>query len=257
MKQISIHSIEHLEHKIIAIETQYAEFYRLAQHSHQRAQLLYGAEGVMHVETPQGNWIIPPERAVWIPPEVPHQLTLFNVKTCSIYIRPEYLPRPSTQCEVLAISPLLRQLLLKAPKLNPPFCKRDELIFDLILSELELSEVIDLHLALPENPTMLKICRAFIQRPNIHFSPEDFAAQLCVSERHFSRLFKTETGMSFSKWRQHACVLLSLERLIRQHSIQQIAYDFGFKNPAAFSTMFHRVLGMSPSRYIQRNDFAN
>jgi AraC-like DNA-binding protein len=63
--------------------------------------------------------------------------------------------------------------------------------------------------------------------------------------------------MSFSKWRQHACVLLSLERLIRQHSIQQIAYDFGFKNPAAFSTMFHRVLGMSPSRYIQRNDFAN
>jgi AraC-like DNA-binding protein len=51
--------------------------------------------------------------------------------------------------------------------------------------------------------------------------------------------------------------LLSLERLIRQHSIQQIAYDFGFKNPAAFSTMFHRVLGMSPSRYIQRNDFAN
>ena len=117
--------------------------------------------------------------------------------------------------------------------------------------------MIDLHLALPENPTMLKICRAFIQRPNIHFSPEDFAAQLCVSERHFSRLFKTETGMSFSKWRQHACVLLSLERLIRQHSIQQIAYDFGFKNPAAFSTMFHRVLGMSPSRYIQRNDFAD
>ena len=60
MKQISIQSVEHLAHKILAIETQYKKNQVLAMHTHQRAQLLYGAEGIMHVETPHGQWIIPP-----------------------------------------------------------------------------------------------------------------------------------------------------------------------------------------------------
>ena len=250
MKQISIHSVEHLKHKMIAIETQYAEYYVLKMHSHKRAQLLYAAQGVMHVETPQGNWIIPPERAVWIPPQVPHQLTLFNVKTCSLYILPEYVPRQIEYCEVLSISPLLRQLLLKAPALNEPLSRHDELIQELILTELGISEKIELHLPLPENKAILEICQKFLKQPNIHLSPEEIATQLYISERHFSRLFKSEVGMSFSKWRQHACVLLSLEKLIQNQPIQHIAYDFGFKNPAAFTTMFHRVLGLSPTQYM-------
>lgn len=251
MKQISIHSVEHLKEKVIAIETQYAAQHVLEMHSHQRAQLLYGAQGVMHVETPQGNWIIPPERAVWIPPQIPHKLTLFNVKTCSLYILPEHIPRQGGSCQVLSISPLLRQLLLTAPEFNPPFNQRENLIFDLILMELEQAEEIALHLPLPEHKALMKICQDFIQHPNIHLSPADIAAKLFISERHFSRLFKQQVGMSFSIWRQHACVLLSVEKLIQNYAIQQIAYDFGFKNPAAFSNMFHRILGLSPSKYIQ------
>lgn len=252
MKQISIHSVEHLKQKIIAIATQYAPYQVLAMHRHQRAQLLYGAEGVMHVETPQGNWIIPPERAVWIPPQMPHQLTMFNVKTCSLYIVPEYAPRQTDQCEVLCISPLLRQLLLTAPELDESPSARNQLVFDLILAELQMAATIDLHLPLPEHQALLNICQKFLTTPNIHLSPQQIAAELCISERHFSRLFKQEVGMSFSKWRQHACVLLSLEKIMQGHSIQNIAYDFGFKNPAAFSTMFQRLLGLSPSRYFQQ-----
>lgn len=256
MQQISIHSVEHLQQKMIAIETQYASNQVLEMHHHQRAQLLYGAEGVMHVETPQGNWIIPPERAVWIPPLVPHKLTLFNVKTCSLYILAEHSPRHSQHCEVLAISPLLRQLLLSAPKINEPFNTRDHLLFDLILAELSAAPNIDLHLPLPENKELLAICQKFLKAPNIHLSPEHISAELHMSERHFSRLFKQEVGMPFSKWRQHACVLLSLERLMKNQPIQKIAYDFGFKNPAAFSTMFQRILAISPSRYMHDNNIS-
>lgn len=253
MQQISIHSVEHLQQKIIAIATQYAPQHVLAMHSHQRAQLLYGAEGVIHVETPQGNWIIPPERAVWIPPQVPHKLTMFNVKTCSLYILEQYSPRQSQRCEVLAISALLRQLLLTAPSIDEPFTARDHLLFDLILAELKAAPSINLHLPLPENKELLAICQNFLKEPNIHLSPEQIAAELYMSERHFSRLFKQQVGMPFSKWRQHACVLLSLERLMQNQPIQKIAYDFGFKNPAAFSTMFQRILGLSPSRYMDEN----
>ena len=255
MKQISIDSVEHLEHKIISIETQYPEYHILDMHVHKRAQLLYGAEGTIHVMTQHGNWIIPPERAVWIPAGIPHQLMMYKVKTCSLYILPEYSPRQSIGCEVLSISPLLRQLLLKAPSLNEPFSQHDDLVFELILKELSDSSSVDLHLSLPENEVLLKACQAFLKEPNIHTSPKEIAETLCISERHFSRIFKNEMGMSFSKWRQHACIFLSLEKLIQKKPIHRIAYDLGFQNPAAFTTLFQRTLGMSPSKFsIQKLD---
>ena len=104
---------------------------------------------------------------------------------------------------------------------------------------------------MPENKRLLALCQNFMRAPNIHLSPEEIAKQLNLSERHFSRLFKNEVGLSFSKWRQQVCVLLSLEKIMQGQSIQHIAYDYGFKNPAAFSTLFHRILGVSPSRYFQ------
>lgn len=206
----------------------------------------------MQVETPQGNWIIPPERAVWIPPQTPHQITLFKVKTCSLYIDAASMPIQSEGCQVLAISALLRQLLLKAPSLNPPFDAHARLIFDLILAELAIAENVPLHLPMPTEPAMLAVCQQFLSAPNIHCSPDQFAQQLHLSERHFSRLFKQQVGLSFSKWRQHACVLLSLEKLMHNQSIQAIAYQFGFSQPAAFSMMFQRILGYPPTRYLQQ-----
>jgi AraC-like DNA-binding protein len=206
----------------------------------------------MHVETPQGTWIIPPERAVWIPAQMPHRLDLYKVKTCSLYIDPACCSQLAAYCEVLAVSPLLRQLLLRAPQLNPPFDEHAELIFDLICAELVCAAKIDLHLPMPSDPQMLAICQKFLQAPDIHLAPEQLAAQLHVSERHFSRRFKRQVGISFSQWRQQACVLLSLEKLMQQQSIQHIAYDFGFRQPAAFSAMFVRILGHPPSRYLDQ-----
>ncbi|AOA58953.1 AraC family transcriptional regulator [Acinetobacter larvae] len=249
MKQVSIHSVEHLPQQIIAIENQYADHQLLPSHHHQRAQLLYGAQGVIQIETPDGNWIIPPERAVWIPPQVSHQLTMYKVRTCSLYIRPEHCPRQQQHCEVLAISPLFRQLLLTAPLLPTGHNPYAQLIFQLIHWELKQAQVIQQHLPLPQHAGLLAACQTFLAQPNIHYSPQHMAAQLHVSERHFSRLFKKEVGYSFSQWRQHACVLLSLEKIMNHQPIQKIAYDLGFKNPAAFSNMFHRVLGLSPSQY--------
>jgi len=35
------------------------------RHEHGWPQLLYASSGVMAVETPQGSWIVPPQRAIW------------------------------------------------------------------------------------------------------------------------------------------------------------------------------------------------
>jgi AraC-like DNA-binding protein len=44
-------------------------------------------------------------------------------------------------------------------------------------------------------------------------------------------------------------LLVALPRLAAGESVTAIALDLGYDSPAAFSTMFRRLLGVPPSRY--------
>ena len=82
--------------------------------------------------------------------------------------------------------------------------------------------------------------------PDIRSRPQDWAGRLHMSPRSFSRHFREHTGMSYAQWRQRACVVLALARLAAGDPVTVIALDFGYQGPAAFSTMFRRVLGAAP-----------
>lgn len=45
-------------------------------HFHDWDQLVYASRGVMTVRSQDGTWVVPPHRAVWIPAEVPHTITM-------------------------------------------------------------------------------------------------------------------------------------------------------------------------------------
>lgn len=75
-----------------------------------------------------------------------------------------------------------------------------------------------------------------------------------VCLRTFNRLFRQQTGLSFSQWRQRGCVVLALARLAAGEAVTRIALDFGYESPAAFSTMFRRVLGQAPSVWLQASN---
>ena len=120
------------------------------------------------------------------------------------------------------------------------------------LHELLRSAHLPLHLPLPQDPRLLNLCQAFLKRPDAHVSPVQWAAQLPVSLRSFNRLFSWQTGLSFSQWRQQACVMSALSRLVVGDSVTRIALDLGYDSPAAFSTMFRRILGHAPSAWLEK-----
>ena len=252
MRNISINQLDHTPRPVVAIGTDYADGYLLARHSHRRAQLLYGATGVMQVSTRQGNWVVPPQRAVWIAPQVEHEVLMLGVSTRSLYIEPARAPLLGSECQVISVSPLMRQLLLEAVEMPLEYQQdgRDGVLVSLLLHELARTTRLPLHIPLPADVRLLGLCRSFLQRPNAHQSPERWAEQLHISLRTFNRLFRQQTDMSFVQWRQRACVVLALARLAAGEPVTRIAMDFGYDSPAAFSTMFRRVLGQSPSTYL-------
>ncbi|HZZ32536.1 MAG TPA: hypothetical protein VFE10_11145, partial [Phenylobacterium sp.] len=72
---------------VVAIGNDYPPSFELDWHSHRRGQLLYAANGVVAVSTPQGAWIAPPERAVWIPAGIAHAVRMVGaVSTRSLLI---------------------------------------------------------------------------------------------------------------------------------------------------------------------------
>lgn len=251
MRNTLIDTLDSTPRPVVAIGSDYANGYLLRRHHHRRAQLLYGSTGVMKVSTEQGNWVVPPQQAVWIPSGLEHEVLMLGVTTRSLYIEPSAVPTSRTACEVIGVSRLLRQLLIEAVELPLAYDPqgRDGLLMSLLLLEVAQARALPLPIPLPDDPRLLERCQHFLQYPDVHQSPQDWARDLHVSERSFSRLFRNQTQMSFGQWRQRACVVLALSRLSAGEPVTRIALDLGYESPGAFSTMFRRLIGCAPSGY--------
>lgn len=253
MRNTPLATVDHTPRAVIAIGTDYPTGTLLDTHSHRRAQFLYGMTGLMEVRTDDGAWVVPPYSGVWIPAGKPHAVRMQGVTTRSLYIDPDADPREQSRCDVLAVSPLLHELLLASADLDALYdvTGRDGALVTLILHELRVASPLPFFAPIPGDTALAALCTAFLRHPNARQTVDTWAARLNTSVRTFHRHFGQQTGMPFSTWRQRACLLTALPRLIAGDSVTAIALDLGYDSPSAFSTMFRKVLGRTPSQFAE------
>ncbi|MGQ7752770.1 AraC family transcriptional regulator [Streptomyces sp. WC2508] len=251
MRNIPVAEVDGLDRAVLAIGTDYPPDHLLVWHEHRRAQVLYAATGVMRVETADGSWTIPTARAVLIPPMTRHQVAMTGVSTRSLYIEPAAVPWFPSRCQAVDVSALLRELILEAVEMAPhyPEHSRDAAVAALILHELRNLTPLPLDVPLPSDPRLRGLCEAFLQQPDIHDPPARWCAALSISERTLARLFLRGTGLTFSQWRQRACVLHSLQHLTAGTPVTRVATRLGYDNPAAYTAAFKKLLGRPPTAY--------
>lgn len=252
MRNQPLDTLDPTPRAVLAIGTDYAPGTLLEMHSHRRAQFLYGATGLMEVGTDDGAWVVPPHSGVWIPAGKPHRVRMVGVSTRSLYIEPAAAPRGGPQCEVLAVSPLLRQLLIEAIDVPALYDERgrDGLLMSLVLKEVGRAAALPFFAPLPGEPRLAALCIAFLHAPDVRTSPLAWAQQLHQSERTFSRFFRQHTGMTFAEWRSQACLLSAMAQLATGRPVTAVALQLGYDSPGAFSTMFRKRLGQKPSAFI-------
>ncbi|WP_153110979.1 AraC family transcriptional regulator [Propionivibrio limicola] len=223
-------------------------------HSHPTAQLIHAVQGVMVVRADDGQWIVPPTRGLWMPPGVVHQMRLIGeVRLRTVYIRPDASPDLPQRCQVVRISPLLRELILAAIEIEQPYAadSRDGRLMRLLLDEVAALPSLPLRLPAPVDPALQTICRTIADTPDDPSTLADWAGQLGVNARTIQRRFLRETGMTFGDWRQQARLIMALERLASGEKVIDVALSLGYNSPSAFATMFKQQFGVTPSGYFR------
>lgn len=222
-------------------------------HSHPRAQLLYAGSGVMRVDTGAGCWVVPLVRGVWIPANTAHRVIMLgNVEMRTLYIRPDAAPGLPDVCCLLEVGPLLRALILAL--LEEPIAYdragRAGRIAELALGELRFLKIPALHLPMPAEPRLQRLCQQMIANPERRQTLEALAEQQATSSRTLARQFLRETGMSFRQWRQQARLVEALGHLANDMPVALLAEKLGYRSASAFTAMFRRTLGIEPRRYF-------
>lgn len=236
--------------------TPMARFYpqgtQIALHAHQDAQLLFASRGLMQVSTPTGRWLVPPERAVWLPPRMEHSVdVLAELEMRSMLISRSWLRRHPQAARlgrafVVAVAPLLRQVILRSFDREAPQRLRS-LLAEVVLYELPEAEDPGVFVPLPRDSRARRVAEQVLAKPAGQQSLDDLALAAGASARTISRLFPAETGLSFKAWRQRARILAALEILSEGRlPMKQVAVKLGFSSTAAFSHAFRQVMSVSP-----------
>ncbi|MBB1584351.1 helix-turn-helix transcriptional regulator [Serratia sp. OS31] len=237
----------------VAKDYQHGEFE--PPHYHDCAQLIHSLSGVVQVNTRLGSWVVPPGRGVWLPARVEHSLQITGkVAARALLVDPLARADLPASCEVVQISPLLRELIICAMDIpaDYPAGGREERIMELILDELRVLPILPLNLPEPRSDALLTLCRHIQQSLAHPWELEQAARYINVSGRTLSRRFQRETGLRFGDWVRRARLLAALNALAAGHSVLEVALDLGYDSPSAFSAMFRRQLGVAPSTYFAK-----
>lgn len=246
---------EDIDRDVVVRATEYPTGYNSNQHWHGRVQLVYSQAGVVKVTTQKGTWVVPPQRGVWIPAGVEHEIEASGpISMRSLYIRSENNPRSGfpSDCSVVSVSPLLRELILRATESPPHYDLNgpDARVMGLILDEIQQMSTEPLNLPEPVDPKLKQITGSIKNDPSDQRTLDAWGHIVGASSRTLARLFLSETDMTFRQWQRQARLLEGLVRLANRQPVSAIALDVGYENPSAFIAMFRRSLGVTPGQYF-------
>lgn len=244
--------LQQLPQTVVAFSRDFAHDELLAPHSHPRGQLLYAAAGVMQVRTPHGLWVIPPQRALWVPSGLEHEIRMLSeVGLRTLYIRQQEAQLLGEDCRLLEASALLRELILALLQEASDYDVRGRggHLAQLIMSEIHSATTIPVAIPWPQDRRLVAICEAIVAQPGSPNSLEQWAELGGASARTVIRLFPKETGLHFRHWVQQVHITEALLRLARGEAVERIAEKLGYKSASAFTSMFRKILGKTPSHY--------
>lgn len=219
---------------------------------------MYAAAGVLATTTERGTWVAPAHRVTWTPPGFEHSHRFYGETDARLLAVPlelcgELVAHPS----VFAVSPLLREAVLvltDRKEIRPGAHAR---LLAVVIDELAETPEQSLHLPEPRDDRLRSVTDLLHAEPGRAITLAELGHIAGAGERTLSRLFHTELGMSFHRWRTILRIHHALAHLTSGLSVTDTAMACGWSNPSSFIDAFTEVLGQTPGRYqsaLRSND---
>ena len=242
---------ERAPRKLVGYAHDYPAGHHTGQHTHPRAQLLYAAEGVMRVSTDTALFLVPPGTGLWMPAHVPHAVTMpAGLRMRALFLRADAARAGPAHVTVIAVSPLLRELILAACAEPVLWDAQGHTRHIAALALHEISRAATQPFSLPacRDPRLQHVTAALLQNPADPRTLDDHAEEAGASSRTLARLFRREAGMSFQQWRRQLRLTEAMVRLSQGVAPGVAAASVGYTSASAFGAAFRAAFGATPGR---------
>ncbi len=240
---------DRVDRPLAAFARDYADGEAVPRHIHERAQLLYATRGVMRIATDAAAFVLPPGHALWMPAAEPHRVAIEGpVAMRALFLRADAAAAGPDATTVLAVTPLLRELILAAcaEPLEWDEAGRGGHLAALILDEIARATALPFGVPEPRDARLLRVAAALRADPASPRRLEEWAEVAGASPRTLERLFLAETGMGFARWRQRLRLSEAAARLARGETPARAAAAVGYASAPAFGAAFRAAFGITP-----------
>lgn len=221
-------------------------------HEHKKGQLLYAPQGCMTFALDNSICILPPTKAVWIPPHTSHRAVMTNVVAyrslyfdCSKYTCPD-------EIVMIEVNDLLKALIDKMALWEWEIEEtKTQATSNLFWEEFYQAKQFEFSLPLPSDRRLTGFRKAMTKSDFIAPELNQLSQTVGASSKTITRLFKAETGMSYQDWRQQWRLLKAIELLCEERQVSDVAHCLEFSSDSAFIAFFKKQTGQTPLNFMK------
>lgn len=226
---------------------------RLANQLFDNDRFIFSTAGVVAIITEQGRYLVPPEHGIWLPANTAFQLIATTTANLVCYLIDEiYQAQRLQTTTVVEVNNFLKSLIIES--ISEAMHDYDEASLQhlqhLLADRIQAAQPLSLLLPAVKDQRLTAITSRQQKFPALKTDLVAWGKFVHASPRTLSRVFKNETGITYSEWKQIMVIHIAIIQLCLGESIAIIAKNLGYESSSAFIYMFKKHMKVTPSNYL-------
>lgn len=223
-------------------------------HAHPWHQIIFPLSGLLQSNIGKKCVILPHNAMLFIPAHTKHKsVAVTDTQFLALYLNPTQKVEYRQSAKSCLVTPFLKALILQLfdqATLEQPETNLTHLL-QVLSDQVNIAGSYEIPMLVPQDRRLMSIFAQLRDRPDLPLTLKEWAKKVGSSERTLSRLCAKEFDQSFSRWRQNVRLVLSLQLLDSDRSIQDIALELGYGSDSAYIYAFRRLFNQTPNKYRQ------
>jgi len=222
---------------------------KLQPHNHKEGQIIFARSGAMDVWANQKMLAVPSSRAAWVPAYMDHAIQFrSHTKMRTAFIDPKFVGADFDKLQIFHVTQLFRELLLRLVENEENEKGYHSLLVQALIREFGLLKNDLFSLKFPTDKRAKRVADRLFQDPANNKKIDAWAKIATCSSKTLSRLFLSETGLTFRLWRRHLRLLLARHHLEEGMTVTKTAYEVGFSTSSSFAEAHKLTFGFPPTQ---------